>query len=156
MKTLIVYYSRTDTTKKIAEEIGEMLGAELAEIKSPEMKRGMWGFLKAGKQALKKILPEIEKLDISVKDFDLVIIGSPIWAGTIASPLRTFLVNNKGNFTKVAFFCTCGDKQSKAFNNLEELTENEPLAVLELNRKEIKNGYQEKLQYFINELKDNQ
>lgn len=153
MKTLIIYYSRTDTTKKIAEEIKEKLGAELVEIESPEMKKGFFGFLKAGKQAFKKIIPEIREISEKVEDFDLVIIGTPIWVGTMASPIRAFLVKNKGNFNEVAFFCTCGDKQTMAFDEIRRLTGKEPKATLELKRKEIKkNNYQQKLIDFANKL----
>lgn len=119
------------------------------------MKKGFLGFLKAGKQAMKKALPEIEDFDFDVDDFDLVIIGTPIWAGTIASPLRTFMNNNKGKFGKVAFFCTCSDKQARAFDELEKLTEVQPSAVLELNKKEMKIDYQEKIKVFVDKLKNN-
>ncbi|MDA3815095.1 MAG: hypothetical protein PF549_01880 [Patescibacteria group bacterium] len=152
MKTLIIYYSRTNTTKKIAEKVGEKLGAQLVEIKSPEMKKGFWGFLRAGKQALKKMLPEIEDIKVNLDEFDLIVIGTPIWAGTIASPLRTFLVQNKGKFKEVAFFCTCGDKQTRAFKDIEKLIEKQPKATFELNKKEMKMGYQQKLEDFIKQI----
>ena len=74
-----------------------------------------------------------EKLtDITVEtpidDYELVIVGSPVWAGKIAPAIRTFLVENIFSKKRVAFFvCMGGDKPEKTFENLRKTIELESI-----------------------------
>ena len=49
MKTLIVYYTRTGTTKKFAESLAQELSADLEELKEDGNYAGAIGWLRAGK-----------------------------------------------------------------------------------------------------------
>jgi flavodoxin len=51
MKALIVYYSRTGRTKKIAKEIQLGIKAEIEEIKDSKNRKGILGWLSAGRDA---------------------------------------------------------------------------------------------------------
>lgn len=147
--TLVTYFSRTGTTKKIALEIADRLGAEVDPIFSDEYK-GISGWIKGGFHAVKARTTEIS-FSKSANDYDLVIIGTPIWAGTVTPPVRAYL--EKNNFKKVAFFCTCGDKQVKAFSEMEKLSK-QPIAVLELKTVSVKSeNYQKELIEFTEKLK---
>ncbi|MBE3088681.1 MAG: flavodoxin family protein, partial [Actinobacteria bacterium] len=42
---LVVYYSRTGTTRKVAEYITKQLGADMEEIIDMKKRSGIWGFL---------------------------------------------------------------------------------------------------------------
>ena len=140
MKTLVVYHSRTGNTKTVAQALVQKLSADQEEIKSTEMKRGLFGYLKAGHQAMKKLMPEIDEMKIDPSGYDLVIIGTPVWAWTMASPVRTFIEQYKQKFPKVAFFCTCGDKQSNTFRDMQDACGKEPMATLEVKAELIKSG----------------
>ena len=59
MSILIVYYSRSGTTKKIANILAEELGADLEEISSKSKRKGILGYLKSGQEAAQKKLTEI-------------------------------------------------------------------------------------------------
>ena len=61
MRTVVVYYSSTGNTRRIAEQIAAQLGAELAEV---TMRAENWVEL-AGEDALRmqKLLDVIEELD---------------------------------------------------------------------------------------------
>ena len=93
MKTLIVYYSLEGNTKMIAEKLAEKTGADLLEIKSLKEypKKAPAKFLVGGKDAAFKVCPEIEKPEKNVKEYEAVVIGTPVWDGTIAPPLRSYL-----------------------------------------------------------------
>ncbi|WNZ30377.1 MAG: NAD(P)H-dependent oxidoreductase [Candidatus Bathyarchaeota archaeon] len=123
MKTLVVYFSLTGNTKFVAEKIAEQFGADLCEVTDKTFKVGKMLFIKGGMAALREKLSDIEAVE-SIEDYDLVIVGSPVWAGKIAPPIRTFLVNNNFSGKQVAFFVSIGgDKPEKTFENLKKTTE---------------------------------
>jgi len=69
---------------------------------------------------MRKKLTEIE-LTNSVEDYDLVVVGSPVWAGKISPAIRTFLVTNDFSNKQVAYFVTLGgDKAEKSLKNMKE------------------------------------
>ncbi|MDG6223202.1 MAG: flavodoxin [Candidatus Bathyarchaeota archaeon] len=123
MKTLVVYFSLTGNTKFVAEKIAEQFGADLCEVTDKTFKVGKMLFIKGGMAAMREKLSDIEAVE-SIEDYDLVIVGSPVWAGKIAPPIRTFLVNNNFSGKQVAFFVSIGgDKPEKTFENLKKTTE---------------------------------
>jgi flavodoxin len=154
MKILIAYYSRTGTTKKIAETLAEKLGADVEEIRDTVDRRGIRGYLTSGRDAMKKNLTKLEVLKFSPKEYDLVIVGTPIWGWNMSVPIRTYLTENKDQFPKVAFFCTMGGSgDEKAFLEMEKITDRKPLATLGLKTVEVvKSNFYEKLEKFVGEL----
>jgi flavodoxin len=133
MKILVVFYSRTGNTRRVGEEIAKNLNADIDEIIDKKKRNGIIGWLGCGRDALFKKLTEIENKK-RPEEYDVAIIGTPVWAGTISSAIRTYLLQNK--FNKTAFFCTCGGDKGKTFNEMEKLS-TKPQAVLELKYKEI-------------------
>jgi flavodoxin len=91
MKTLVVYYSQHETTKAVAEFVAKELQADIEEIKDEENRKGVIGFIKSGRQAMGGLSAKIGKINSKVEDYDLVIIGTPIWAGRTSSPVNAFL-----------------------------------------------------------------
>ncbi len=137
MKILVVYYSFTGNTKKIGEAIAEKLGADVDEIRDlKERSRKIIGWLIAGKDSLSKKEAEIRHKK-KPEDYDLVIVGTPIWMWTLTPAVKRYLGDN--NFRKVAFFCTYGGNHGKTFKNMEELSK-KPEGSLALIDKEIKKG----------------
>ena len=154
MKTLVAYYSRTGTTKKIAEILAEKLGADVEEIRDTVNRQGIKGYLMSGRDAMKKNLTKLEALKFNPKEYDLVIIGTPIWGWNMSVPIRTYLTENKDQFSKVAFFCTMGGSGDvKAFAEMEQITGRKPLVTLSLKTVEVvKNNFSEKLEDFVAKL----
>ncbi len=114
MKTLVVYYSRTGTTKKAAEIAAKELNADIEEIVDDIKRRGIWGYIKSGSHAIRKKLTKIEKLEKDAKDYDLIIIGSPVWANNMPPAIRTYLKNNNLENKKVAILITYGGSGEKS------------------------------------------
>ncbi|MCR4776284.1 MAG: NAD(P)H-dependent oxidoreductase [Saccharofermentans sp.] len=124
MKTLIVYYSLEGNTKMIAEKLAARTGADLLEIKSVKEypKKGPSKFIVGGKDAAFKVCPEIEKPEKNVKEYDAVVIGSPVWDGTIAPPMRSYLRDTLIKTTNVAAYaCMAGRDPKKTFKVIKEL-----------------------------------
>jgi flavodoxin len=86
-------------------------------------------YIKGGAAAMREKLTDIA-IDKNIDDYDLVIIGSPVWAGKIAPAIRTFLVSNNLSEKQVAFFLSIGgDKPEKTFENIRKTLELEPVTV---------------------------
>ncbi len=155
MKILVTYYSRTGITKKAGEAIAEKLGAEIEEIKDTVDRSGAGGYVISGRDALQKRLTKLEPSEKNLDDFDLVIIGTPIWGWNMSVPARTYVTENKDKLKNVAFFCTMGGSgDKKAFLEMEKIIGKNPKAVLALKTVEVvKNNFLEKVEKFTEVLK---
>ena len=151
MKKLVVFYSRSGNTQKVALEIARSLRADVDEIIDlKDRTRKIIGWLIAGKDASQKKLTEI-KFKKDPKNYDLVIIGTPIWAWTMTPAIRTYLSKNK--IKKVAFFSTAGSRKNKAFEEMAKLSKR-PVATCCIEERDIKaNRYKESIKEFCDELK---
>jgi flavodoxin len=151
MKTLVAYFSRTGTTKKVAEMIAEKMGADVEEIKDIIDRSGVKGYLKSGRDAMKKRLTKLEPLQNNLAEYDLVIIGTPIWGWNMSVPIRTFVTEQKNNLKQVAFFCTMGGSgDEKAFSEMAEILEKKPLWTLALKTKDVATGnFSDKVNEFV-------
>ena len=92
MKTAIVYYSMSGNTDMVARKTAEELGGSLTELRPVKEypSKGFRKFIRGGKSAVMGEKPALEPYTFDDSS-DLVIIGSPVWAGNIAPPLRTFI-----------------------------------------------------------------
>jgi flavodoxin len=154
MKGLVVFYSRTGNTKKIAQDISNELNFDLEEIFDTKKRSGILGFIRAGWDAFKGNLTEIKDVEKDPGRYDLVIIGTPNWAKSMTPAIRTYIKQEKEKLDRTAFFCTEGGKGGeKLFENLAKHSETEPISTLEILKKELKKEtYKEKLQKFVKEI----
>lgn len=154
MKTLIVFYSRTGTNKKVAEALAQKLNADLEEIQSAKHYSGPIGYLIAGREAMKKIPAKIKALAKNPAEYDLVILGTPIWSFKMSSPVRAYLIEQKDKIKKAAFFCVRGGSDAQpTFDEIAELIGQNPTASLALLTKEVAgNNFEEKLKDFAEKL----
>ncbi|WP_052296494.1 flavodoxin family protein [Candidatus Epulonipiscium viviparus] len=119
MKTLVVYYSRKGNTKRVAEAIANELSAELFEIK-PLKKYGFFSALFASKSQIKKgVAPPLEDSNVEMNKYNDVIVGTPVWWGSFAPPVRSFLRKQDLSRKPVRIFCTCGGKPGNAIEDLK-------------------------------------
>ena len=142
MKSLVVYYSRTNITKKLAEDIAKNTNADLEEIKPKVNYQGKLGYAKAIKDAVSAKIIELENLKYSPEDYDVVYVGGPVWASKAANPMISYLKANENKFKNVKFFLTAGSSGfDSSFKQLEEYSK-KPLKALALTTKEVKkNNY---------------
>jgi len=146
MNVLTVYYSRTGNTQGLAQAIHGLTGGEIEEIREKRSRSGIKGYLGAGKDALMKTVVPIEDAEYNPEEYDLLIIGGPVWAFTIAPPVRVYLEKQKTNLPKVAFFCTEGGSgHAGAFKTMEKTCGKEPVAVLAVKEKDLKRDTPENL-----------
>ena len=140
MKNLIVFYSRSNITKKLAEDIAERINGDIEEIIPKVNYQGKIGYARGGKDALKEKIIELEDVKYEVEEYDTVYIGGPVWAGKAANPVISYLKQNEGKFKNVKFFLTAGSTGfESSFKQMEKYSI-EPLKTLALTTKEVKNN----------------
>lgn len=109
---LCLYYSRTGTTETLIREIAQELGCEMVRLEDGVDRSGLGGWLRSGMQAMSRRLPPVKKpktsLPLSV--YDLVIIGTPVWAGRCSAPVRSFLMEYGEELRRVAYVITRGSE----------------------------------------------
>ena len=138
MKILIAYYSRTGNTKKIANLLKNKLNCDIEAIEDLNKHSGVIGWLKGGYESSQNKKAEIGSVRKNPEDYDLVIIGSPVWASKLASPVTTYVKQYKDNFKEVACFATCNARgQDGTFKQLEEITNKQLKAKMSFNKKTI-------------------
>ena len=152
-KILIVYYSRTGSTQKVCQELGKRLGCDLEEVVDQKNRKGIFGFVLGGFDALRNAHTKISTSGKDVEGYDLVILASPVWAGNVAPALRTYIEEHKHRIKKAAFICTSGSGDaSGALSKLRQLTLT-PLAELSLKDSEIqKSLFTNSIEGFANQL----
>jgi len=103
MKILVVYATRSGTCKMVAERVGKEMNADVEQLADLVNRKGIFGFMLSGFQATAKRCSPLGPLTHDPADYDLTIVVSPIWAGTYASPIRTFLRDYGKKMKEAAF-----------------------------------------------------
>lgn len=121
MKSIIVYYSLDGNTRYVAEKIAADTGAELLELipEKPYSTGKIGKFFWGGKSVVLGDMPELHEYRKDFEGYDLVIIGTPIWAGSFAPPIKTFLHEVNLKTAKVAAFaCSSSGGADKCFGKI--------------------------------------
>lgn len=129
-RALVVFFSRTNTTRTVAKRLATQLGAELEEIVDPTRRRGVIGWLRSGFEGKRGVVAPIAP-SRPVDGYDVVVIGTPMWAGALSSPVRAYLRRHRRQLRAVAFFCTRGGRgPHEVFRQMAAEADRAPLAEL--------------------------
>lgn len=125
-KKLVVYYSYTGNTKMIAENIQKKLECDILEIKPviPYSTDYQTVVDEEQNNESAKKTPEIEKIDVDLRKYDEIIIGSPVWWYTIAPVIRTFLKENDLSGKTIKPFATNAGWLGRTFKEIKDLCPN--------------------------------
>ncbi len=149
MRSLIVYYSRTQTTRLAVDSLSHRFPVDIFKLEEDVSRDGLLGWLRAGRDAFKKRLTSINKPTQVPSRYFLVILAMPLWVGTIPPAMRTYIKEHLKDVKKLAFMITQGGNgQENVLTELEELTGHKPVATVQLRSKDVKN----KTETFKNEL----
>ena len=156
MKTLIVYFFRSGNTCGATNLISSDLDCDVEELINTKSRSGPLGFIRAGRDATGRKLTVLEAIKNDPTEYDMIVIGTPVWGGNMTPAVRTYITENSAKFKKVAFFSTAGSSDStKIFNEMEEIINQAPIATLSIIGKEVKSGeYKKKIEEFVKEIKD--
>ncbi|MBR6414835.1 MAG: flavodoxin [Bacteroidales bacterium] len=117
-KTLVVYYSFTGNSEKIAKEIHSKVEGDILEIMPAEegIDYAADGYA-AGDALIKKIVdnpnsassyPAIKEVKIDASDYGCVVVVAPLWWSHMAAPMQSFLFKYGKDFKgkKIALACS--------------------------------------------------
>jgi flavodoxin len=123
MKTAIIYYSYEGNGIFVAEKLGKLLNADILQIQLVNEKKykGFLRILWGGSQVFSKKLPAIKPYEFNPDTYDLIIFGSPVWAGNIAPAIKTFLSQTKISGKKTALFTCHGGGPGKSMNKFKNM-----------------------------------
>ncbi len=110
-KLLIVYYSWTNgNTERIARKLKKVSGADMARIETVIPYSGSYDeVVKQGQDEVNRgYQPEIVPLPVSVKDYDVIAVGTPTWWYTMAPAVLSFVKTQDFNGKTVIPFMTNG------------------------------------------------
>jgi len=87
--------------------------------------------------------------------YDLVVIGTPVWAWSVSPPVRSYLAANKGRLPDVAFFCTMGSRGGeRAFEEMQAIAGKAPRAGCAVTAREAASeAYRTHIAQFMEQLK---
>jgi hypothetical protein len=142
MRSAVIYHSRSGNTRKVAEQAGRDLGADVIEVRSKQYGLGTSSYLQAAFDSWMGRLPDFEAHGGPPAQYDFVLLMAPVWAGRAATPLRAYLVQNRGKFKRAAFVLTCGGWcPPGAFDEMANLSGVKPEATFVLREQEIKSSH---------------
>jgi flavodoxin len=124
LKSLVVYYSRTGNARFVAETIAAEIGADVEEVIDMKKRSGVLGYLSGGKDARQGKETQIAPSKKSFADYDLIIVGTPIWAARPTPAIITYLKKNNFSGKKVGVFFTQGGKNPQGIEQTKALMPN--------------------------------
>lgn len=133
-KRLVAYFSASGVTKKAAELIASAAGADLYEIrpKTPYSRADLDWMDKNSRSSRemkdKKYRPELADTELSVQEYDEILLGFPIWWYVAPTIINTFLEAYDFSGKRITLFATSGG--SGFGNTVKELQPSAPKAVI--------------------------
>lgn len=154
-RILVIDYSRSGNTHKVAQAIAGACGADVEQIRDVTPRRGLWGWIRSGREAMRAIPADIRPPRRDPATYDLVVLGSPVWAGHVSSPMRAYLGQRSGKLACVALFVTEGGSGGpKALAEMSALAGLQPVATLELRAKEMRGDLRSRIESFVDRLQE--
>jgi flavodoxin len=123
MKALVVYYSLDGSTARVAEWVQKYLGADALALKLADrrQRQGLFKLLWGVAMVLGKKQPPLMPYEADLSPYDLIVLGTPVWASIPAPPLATFLAQTPVTGKKVAVFCCHGGGKGTALETLKAM-----------------------------------
>ncbi|SIT47234.1 putative flavodoxin [Paraburkholderia piptadeniae] len=140
-RTLVVYYSRSGTTRRIAELLAFELGADIEAIREPgahAARAGARGYVRSLIDVLCRrqveVMPPIHDLSV----YDAVAVGSPVWASHACAPALAWLKQHGATIRHLALFCSQGGSGSEsALEQMAKAAGKSPLATCAITARDL-------------------
>lgn len=122
MKAIVIYYSYSGNTRRVAEQIGKALSADLAAIQTVKPYTGSYDDVvdQGQREVNRGFLPKLRPLNIDLTQYDTVILGTPVWWYTFAPAMNSFLHDADLSGKRVYLFATNGGWLGHTFRDFEK------------------------------------
>lgn len=152
-RVLVVFYSRTGNTLRVALRLTRLCSADLEVIQDSVCRHGLRGYLRSAYEAKIGKEPRIRELQHDPRDYDVVILATPSWNASVSTPIRAYLSRYSSVLPDVAFIATLrGRGASRTLLQMSALAGKSPLATLALTAREIRQSPGTRLQQFHDSL----
>ncbi|MDJ0825382.1 MAG: hypothetical protein QNJ16_07760 [Rhodobacter sp.] len=154
MRTRVVFYSRTGITRLLAEALAARTVAETAEITCDRYGPGLWGWLQAGRASWRRQRPAISYAPPGEAP-DCLLVGSPVWSGVLAAPVRSYLAGLSELPPRVGLFLTAGGPppQDQAAAEATALLGRAPDGLLVMHAEDVQAGrHMDEIEDFLRDL----
>ena len=123
MKTAVIYYSYEGNSALVADIIKAALNADVFEIKTQDTKKrdGFAKYAWGGSQVVMHKKPKLRPLSVDLDSYDLIILGTPVWAWSPSPAIVSFITERKISGKKLALFCCHGGGPGKTLQKLKAL-----------------------------------
>jgi hypothetical protein len=106
-RVLVVYFSQGNSTKRVAEDIAALFGADIERIvEKQQRRRGFFGIMGAGAASSMSRATPIETPVRDPSAYEAVVVCTPVWAWHLSPPMRSWLRLNKGKLPQLAAYVT--------------------------------------------------
>jgi flavodoxin len=142
-KYLVVFYSRTGISKKVAEKVKEILGdaADIEEITDKKNRKGIIRAIIAVKDAYKNNITKIGAVKLNPSDYDETIIVTPIWADRTADAIRTYIAAYASDIKSLILItCASASNGEAVQKNIFQNFLIKPKKLISLKAKNVKDG----------------
>lgn len=152
--TLVVYYSLTGHTRQIAEAIAAAHDANLEVIEDTFKRDAGLGQPRSAIEGLLGLRSSISPPKHDPSKYDLVVVGTPVWAARLSSPVRTYLSQQRASLKRIAFFCTQGGIGGRwALQNMARVSGQQPIARMIISEIQLNTPVaEEKIAQFVSEI----
>ncbi len=119
MKTIVIYYSWMGNTEAVAKVIQQMVGGDIKKVEEVKQRKKS-GFGLAAFSALVGLKSKLKSMDFSLKGYENVFIGTPVWAAHSTPAINTFLSKADLKNKKIHLFITKADDKEpqKVYDSL--------------------------------------
>lgn len=124
MNGIILYFSRTGNSKRIAEKISRELGWKTARLTDDISWSGVFGYIKGGSYSLRRKPTNVTiEGNPDLSTYANIILVVPLWAGGIAPAGYSLLDSESDMLDKLSIVISC-DKTNpdKALKKLENIS----------------------------------
>lgn len=140
-KCLVVFYSWSGTTRKVAQALAAELRCDCEEIVETRARRGFLAYTRSIHEAAQRRPAPIAPTKHNPSSYDLVIVGTPVWAWSVSSPVRAYLAANAQSLPQVAFFCTFGGRGEKStFAQMQAICGKPPIGTIGFFARDVLSG----------------
>ncbi len=109
-KSLILYYSQTGATEKVAEELQKQTGADIERFDVAESYDGdyMATISRVQGERATGYVPALVPLKADLSDYDIIYLAYPVWFGTYAPPVQALIQTVNLDGKTIVPVCTFG------------------------------------------------
>lgn len=122
MKTAIVYFSYEGNCKFVAEQINTVVHGDVLPLSLEDgaERKGLVKYVWGGSQVALKKRPALKPYTFDYTAYELLIIGAPVWAGSPAPAIETFLEETRITGKSIALFCCHAGGKGRTFDKLKK------------------------------------